>query len=162
MPCNIRGKKGILIFSIFFPAHSRVDRGNIILRHYVPQFPPNFRHYVLSPERWNKILINTSSFPPNGNHTRSRRVYVHKLVLLRYDDLKTKVFIKFSHFTSLQTNESWIYFFTFIRRYIFNRLRSAHFLLCIAKMKMDFNIVFPYFVRFLKVTKLCFTFFAYI
>ena len=58
-----------------YPAHSSVDRGNIMLRHSVSHFPPNYsRHSVLSggtqcrglpwcQSKEMKILRNNNQFP---------------------------------------------------------------------------------------------------
>ena len=60
-----------------YPAYNRVFRGNLVLRHFVPHFQPNFsRHCVLNGGTQRrgfscqteemKILINNNPFPRVG------------------------------------------------------------------------------------------------
>ena len=92
-----------IMYWIFFsftlyPACSRVDRGNLMLRHCVPQFLLFFlRHCVwigwiqrqalqLVLERRNKNINKQKFITPSGDRTHNS--YSHTLLSLRHDSFK--------------------------------------------------------------------------
>ena len=91
--------KNIFFISFtLYPAYSMVSRGNLVLRHSVPNFPSNFsRHCVLSGKtqhrtfalvatRRNETIIHSLDWESNPQPPRCS----HILVPLRYDGLNIK------------------------------------------------------------------------
>ena len=60
---QLNQKSNQISFTLY-PAHSRVGRGNLVLRHTVPHFPPNFGG--ITPEYQKIIKIQVERGPKKG------------------------------------------------------------------------------------------------
>ena len=83
---------------MLYPAHSKVGRGNIVLRHCVPHFLPNSGVWMRiewqnstprltsTPERRNgNINLNKYFISSSGDRTHNQSVFQSHLVPLRHD-----------------------------------------------------------------------------